>query len=44
LYDGLSFYSASGIYPGNDLLTSDAVRQVLMYGANLELALEICGA
>jgi hypothetical protein len=44
LSNGIIFYSPSGIYPANDLFTSDAVKNILKYGANLELALEIIGA
>jgi hypothetical protein len=36
-------YSTSGLYPGNDMLNSDAVKDLLKYGSNLEIANKIIG-
>jgi F420-0:gamma-glutamyl ligase len=38
LNGGISLYSPSGIYPGNDDLSSNVVKEVLKQSANLEIA------
>jgi putative ABC transport system permease protein len=43
LNGGLSLYSPSGIYPGNDALDSDVVANILKQTANLEVANIITG-
>ncbi len=37
LTKGVILYSTTGLYPGNDKLTSEVTTQLLSYGANLEL-------
>jgi F420-0:gamma-glutamyl ligase len=43
LNGGLSLYSPSGIYPGNDDLSSNVVADILKQSANLEVANIITG-
>jgi hypothetical protein len=43
LNGGISLYSPSGIYPGNDALDSNVVKNVLSQSANLEVANIITG-
>jgi hypothetical protein len=43
LNGGLTLYSPSGIYPGNDSLSSDVVKSILKQSANLEVANIVTG-
>jgi putative ABC transport system permease protein len=43
LNGGMFLYSKSGIYPGNDALNSDVVKNMLEIGPNLEVASIIAG-
>lgn len=37
LTKGITLYAATGIYPGNDKINSEVTKNVLSYGANLEI-------
>jgi putative ABC transport system permease protein len=43
LSNGVSLYSPSGLYPGNDRMNKDTLEGLLRYGANLQIASQIMG-
>jgi hypothetical protein len=43
LNGGMTLYSPSGIYPGNDALNSNVTKDILKQSANLEIANIISG-